>query len=368
VKKTSNAWPVLAALAMTIFAAQTASAIPAYSAAYGQKCMLCHVSPTGGGMRSAYASQFLLPTELAFDTSAAESGGSAGANLSDQVSIGADLRTLFRYSPDAEHQASNNIFQMQGDLYLHFQMGERFSAMIEQGINGSYELFGTAFVLPAGGYVKVGRFVPAFGWRFADHGMFVRQEMGWSPPQHSDVGMELGFFPGKTSLSISLLNGSRGQVLDGDDRFAAALRGEWRHRLGPMNFALGASFYRDQESGSERNLLGPFYYFHLGRFSLIGELGLESVDGSSNGDRFAHSHELRLQVHRGLDLRFTYNYLDPDVDSQSGAKTKFGLGADLLATPFFGVLGMFNIYRFDEGDAVIGEDYAQAELVVHFLY
>lgn len=345
-----------------------AMAVPAYSAAYGQKCMLCHTSPTGGGMRNAYASQFLLPSEMVFDLNEEESGGSIGADLSDQVSVGADLRTLFRYSPDDEHQAENNIFQMQGDLYFHFQMSSRFSATLEQGISGSYELFGSAFILPAGGYVKVGRFVPAYGWRFADHGMFVRQELGWAPPQHSDVGLELGFFPGKTSLNLSLLNGSRGATMDADDRFAAALRGEWRHSLGSMNVALGGSFYREQESGVERTLAGPFYYLQLGRFTLIGEADLESVAGRAGGNLLAHSQELRVRLHRGLDLRATYNYLDPDLDNQSGARRKMGIGADLLATPFFGVLGMFNLYRFDEGPAISGEDYAQAELVVHFLY
>ncbi len=357
---------LLAALILT--AAAGARAIPAYSAAYGQKCMLCHTSPTGGGMRGAYASQFLIPSEIAFDVSEEESAGSIGADLSDQVSVGADLRTLFRYSPDEEHQAGNNVFQMQGDLYLHFQMSPRFTATLEQGISGSYELFGTAFVLPAGGYVKVGRFVPAYGWRFADHGMFVRQDLGWAPPQHSDVGLEFGLFPGETSLNLSLLNGSRGQVLDGDDRFAAALRGEWRHRIGSANLALGASFYREQETGAERILAGPFYYLHLGRITLLGEADLESVDGRAGGDLLAHSHELRLHLRQGLDLRATYNYLDPDIDSKTGVRTKIGIGADLLATPFFGVLGMVNLYRFDEGRAVTGEDYAQAELVVHFLY
>jgi len=352
---------------LILVAAGPATATPAYSAAYGQKCALCHVNPTGGGMRGAYASQFLIPAEIAFSASGREAEGSAGAAISEQVSVGSDLRTLLRYSAEEDHSSENNIFQMQGDLYLHFQMGERFSAYLEQGISGSYEIYGTAFVLPAGGYFKVGRFTPAYGWRFADHGMYVRQELGWAPPQHSDVGLELGFYPGNTSLNIALLNGSRGQVLDGDDRYAAALRGEWRRGIGPANLALGGSYHRDQESGIERALYGPFYYLNIGRLSLIGEWGLESLDGRS-GDRMAYSQELRWRLKRGLDLRMTYNFLDPDTERQTGSRSKAGLGADLLATPFFGVLAMLNYHQFEEGEEITGEDFLQAELVVHFLY
>jgi len=343
-------------------------AVPAYSAAYGQKCLLCHVNPGGGGMRNAYASQFIVPVEMAFSVSESETGGSTGAALSEQISVGTDLRTLFRYSPQEELRADNNIFQMQGDLYLHFQMGDRVSATLEQGISGSYELFGMAFVLPAGGYLKLGRFTPAYGWRFADHGMFVRQELGWAPPQHSDVGIEMGIFPGETSFSASLLNGARGQVMDGDDRFAAALRAEWRRSLGPLNLALGASFHRDHESGAERALYGPFYYLDIGPLTLLGEWGRESLDPSTSGDMMALSQELRWLLIRGLALRATYNHLDPDIDMRTGKKSRTGIGANFLATPFFEMLGMLNFYRFENGEAMAGGDYSQAELVVHFLY
>ena len=35
--------------------------IPRYSARYGQDCNLCHVNPTGGGQRTTYATQYIVP-------------------------------------------------------------------------------------------------------------------------------------------------------------------------------------------------------------------------------------------------------------------------------------------------------------------
>nr|MEE4266754.1 hypothetical protein [Candidatus Krumholzibacteria bacterium] len=42
-----------------------AHAVPRYTAQYGQSCTLCHTNPTGGGLRTEYASQYLIPEEIA---------------------------------------------------------------------------------------------------------------------------------------------------------------------------------------------------------------------------------------------------------------------------------------------------------------
>ena len=51
-----------------------------------------------------------------------------------------------------------------------------------------------------------------------------------------------------------------------------------------------------------------------------------------------------------------------------GARSRYGIGVDVMPWPFLDVIGMVNFHRFDEGPAVSGEDYAQAELVLHLFY
>ncbi len=55
-------WAVLLA---ALLAGTPALALPRYAATYGQSCVLCHENPTGGGLRNLYATQYLIPEEIA---------------------------------------------------------------------------------------------------------------------------------------------------------------------------------------------------------------------------------------------------------------------------------------------------------------
>lgn len=171
---------VFFAVTVLFVLARESLSIPRYSARYGQKCLLCHQGPTGGGMRNLYATQFLVPSEIAARPYENDSLALPDPEIARNVTIGADLRTLALY--DNEHKKENDFLQMEGSVHLHFQLDRRFTAYFDRGMSGNYELYGTGFVLPAGGYFKVGRFTPAYGWRFADHTMFTRADLGYFDP------------------------------------------------------------------------------------------------------------------------------------------------------------------------------------------
>ena len=283
------------------------------------------------------------------------------------MTIGADLRTLAVYGD--ERKEENNFFQMQGDVYLHFQLDRRFSAYFDRGTSGSYELFGTGYVLPANGYFKAGRFTPAYGWRFADHTMFTRREIGYfDPPAHSDVGLELGFFPGDGSLNFSVMNGAPGLVRDMDGVRAYVARAEIRRRLGPLNIGVGASGLAVDEEEREPWAAGPFGYASWGPWTWVGEWDWKREAGPAGATAFVTSHEFTRQIVRGVDLRATYDFYDPDRDRETGARTRAGIGIDTLPYPYLGVLAMLNYHDYDEGIDVTGDDRVQANLVLHFLY
>jgi hypothetical protein len=376
---------LLLALVAALLAVPPSDAVPRYAAQYGQRCILCHDNPTGGGKRNAYATQFLSPTELTWFTPSPEQLDLLDPQIGANLSVGCDLRTMHHYADDPNEP--RNFLQMEGDLYLHFHLGNRIAAHMSRGMSGEYEVFGVAQVLPGNGYVKVGRLVPPFGWRLADHTAFVRDYGGFFPPSHSDVGVEIGYDWRGLEAQAAVLNGTRGSVADTDDELAFSGRAAYHIRVSGVALAAGGSYARNRISnqGTQREaqtetLAGPFGYLSWGPLTWVGESDWLRVE-DAKGDElvtWSLSHELSCRVRRGLALLVTHDFYDEDYDEKSGALNRFGAGLELFAHPAVQLRGMVNFYEFevDEsasssslgGSAAVRDDYVQTEVQVHFLY
>ncbi len=365
------------------FSVSSAFGLPRYSARYEQKCSLCHVNPTGGGMRTTYASQFLVPTEMVYNPWGMGDIEKINPHIADRITIGADLRTIARYSDEDALRSENGFFHMQSDFYLSFQGDDHWSAYLDRGSSTTYEAFGMAQVLPHNGYVKVGRFTPAFGWKLADHNAFTREVLGFEPPAHTDVGVEVGLYPGNTELHLSLLNGNQGATQDFNDELSFAARGAWRFHLKGTGVTLGGSYQSDDDRSlpsdevRERNTGGPFGAFHWDRFTWLGEADWTRWNLPESDEEittFITSHEAAFQVRQGLDLVGTFSFHDPDLDLQSGTEARWGAGINLFLNPFAVLSLLVQTYVIDEPDGSIIDpalsrtDYTQTVVQGHFLY
>jgi len=352
----------LCALAFSFSLASVATALPRYSALYGQDCTLCHVNPTGAGLRGAYATRYLIPTELSMKVYDDEQLETIRPDLSPVVDVGLDLRTLY-YKGEGER---GGAISMQGDVYLGVQLDPRFVAYLDMGRGGAREYFGLAYILPWHGYLKAGRFTPDYGWRWADHQMasrfYLLDETGNEfPSSLIDTGVEIGMRKGILRFSGSLTDGGNG---DGNHESYAG-RAVIRLSPGPFNLALGASYLRRDETAGRRSAAGGFGNVAVGQLVWVWE-----VDETRNPRRTGVlvSNELTYPVVQGFFLRATYTFQDPDRDLQTGTRSRYGLGFDALTTPFFGVLLMANRYDNRQGQDVDEPSYYQGELVLHFLY
>ncbi len=346
---------------------QDAAALPRYSARYGQSCHLCHYNPTGGGMRSLYASQYILPAEMTITRLPEEETVQLSPQIAPPLVVGLDMRTILHEGEGEKGQSS--VFGMQADVYLAFQMSARFSAHLDLGQSRTQEYFGMAYLLPGSGYFKVGRFLPDFGWRFADHQTAVRRYLLFPdgtdfPASLIDSGIEVGLFPWRLDLTASLQGGSGGNGESYTGRAA------WRHSLGPVNLALGGSYLRRADVDVQRRAYGGFGYLAWGPFAWIWEVDetWRRPAGKSRVLGLLVSQEVAWTLHQGVNLRLTYGYQDPDRDYTTGTRSRWGAGFDTLIYPFFGLQLMGNFYSFAEGQAVSDDDYFQLEFLIHFLY
>jgi len=337
-----------------------ASALPRYSAQYGQNCVLCHVNPTGGGLRSEYATQYLIPEEIAARGWKEGEMENMDPRISPNITMGVDLRTLL-YQQEGGYGSS---FAMQGDLYFNLELSPRYSAYVEQGISGSGEIFGVARADVLDSYMKAGRFIPDYGWRFADHQMFNRRYLADgngsdSPAGLYGEGIELGISPGGFSATAALLGGSQ---RNGDNYAGKAL---YQKSLGDLNLGLGGSLLRRQLGSSTRRAAGGIWYVAYGPLTWLGEIDETKQDGLLGN---MVTQELAFQVSKGYDLRLTYNFQDPDRAHENGSRQRYGAGISAMPTPFYGFSLMANYWDIDPGSAVTDDDRLQGELMIHFFY
>lgn len=363
-------------IAGSLFTFANAYTVPRYSAIYEQDCNLCHFNPTGGGERTTYASQFLIPEEMSIDSLTKEEMEKFTPQISSSVTIGADLRTFF-FASDLENplavNRSENFMQMQGNLYFALQMTDRISAHFSKGISTSYEMYGLGYVLPLNGYVKAGRFVPPFGWRFADHTHFTRDLMGFFPPNHTDVGVEAGIYPEHFSLNVAVMNGQLGATQDFNSKVALVGRGLYRWNIAGVAGGLGGSVWRNETDTETRTVAGPLAYLHWKRLTWVGEADFdrhEPTTGETVNGMFT-SNELSFEARQGVVLKGTLDFWDPDSDLDSGTRTRYGGGVEVMPYPFVKLEALFHVYRTGEGSegmSLTRLEYQQLIAQVHLLY
>src|SRR5262249_2484641 len=134
---------LVAVSAMSALSVLEVEGLPRYAARYEQNCSLCHVNPTGGGMRSAYASQQLAPRELAWSPGSPARLAEIEPMIGKHIRIGADLRELYlAESPGSPEAAIQGFFLMQANIYLSFQLDSTATLYFSRGQSNTYEVFG----------------------------------------------------------------------------------------------------------------------------------------------------------------------------------------------------------------------------------
>jgi len=361
----------LAGVLAALLPALQARALPRYSARYEQNCMLCHVNPTGGGMRSAYAVQQLIPKEFAMSPATPEALKNIDPKLGKNLSIGTDFRELFLVETEnAALAPPQGFFPMQGDVYLLFQLDPKFLLYYDRGFSNTYEAFGLAHVLPWDGYVKAGRFVVPYGWKFDDHTMFVRDDEGFAPPANSDAGIEVGLSPEPVDVQLALVNGNRGSTLDNDRRLAASGNVSARFHGGPVAGLLGVTGYVHPGLVEDVNSAGVFGYLSAYNVTWVAQGDVVSHDSDNTAPLtgLVSSQELSVLVRRGIELKATYDFYDPDRHVRSGSKDRWGAGFDLMPRSFLVAEAMYRHTRVHSGPALPVGDYDEVLFQLHLLY
>ncbi|MBE2256081.1 MAG: hypothetical protein IAE65_07770 [Ignavibacteria bacterium] len=325
---------------------------PRYSAYTGDKCMDCHVNPSGGAMRNSYGTKYgkeELNMEL-FKKIADKMEFSP--KITKDITIGGDIR-LTQVDNQIPSQSNLNTFLlMQGDLYSNVQINDYLNAFISvgtdiPGIRTKSEVFGMISKLPLNSYFKAGRFTPNYGIKIVEHRAYQRLNI-LNTPYSADAGFEAGISPGDFSLSAGIFNGIFTEFFDGDPKkmFVASTEYTFRFDEADIFFNIGASAYTNPYSfvdpvtletvNNNRNAFGGFFKLGIkNRVAILGEFDrLENrLAGNMTRSDFYYG-ELNIKLVKGIELRGQFERYNRNINMDSTSVRRISVGAAFF--PFYG--------------------------------
>jgi hypothetical protein len=361
----------------------TLPALPKYASRTGYKCEACHVNPTGMGMRTEFGSEYGRD-DITFPTYKEKTDyNEYSTKLTTSLYFGADFRSIFYHET---FDNASTFFQMQGALYLDFRPNKKVQIYADKDLFGDLEVFGLARVLPADGYIKIGKFVPAYGTKVDDHNYFIRggpynptvQFDNKFPSGYptglrfgelsQDTGLELGFAPSIFTFNVGLFDGLPGVNLptSGTKNKSVALRGDARFKMAGVNWNFGGSYYDSPSPTSRETYFGPFGAVTLlENLTLTSELDFvqQSLPAQSMTTGIIWWHELNWMVHQGIDLKLAYESYDPDKNLKNGVFNQVTVGAELFV---LSGVELRPLYRFNLNILPDGEKANTNEFITMF--
>ena len=302
-------------------------AVPRYAMESGSSCILCHIDPSGGGLRNDYGIAYGLD-DLARKTPDKISGY-AGIILK-HFQIGGDVRIQSVSKNKGDVPSGLAIFPMQANIQMKTEVGKVTALAQLSTLQSDY---GVQFRLNRKfGYVKTGIGKPSFGLKLDDHTVFTRggnirlihgnhrEGMPFVPALKNAPFLELGHYKGNTHYSFGMI---KGYLYEKSESSYGRL--EHFFSNGSLNKMIGASFFRETTAAKDLQMVNLFGGLNRGNLSWMGEV---TVAENLVSDRSIASYsELSLKVKKGFTILARIDFFDESMIYTEDAirRTTFGL-------------------------------------------
>jgi hypothetical protein len=329
--------------------AATARAEPRFLSKQYTRCSSCHYSPTGGGLLTAYGRSLShrelstfsepLPSNAVPDTplrgEEAFLWGALGGALGP-VSLGVELRPSHLDLSAGGFDSDRNIL-MTADLIAAFrhndwtvygQVGRQPEVPGSDAKFDSYEYWVGRQPERGIGF-RVGRYLPAYGIRFADHTSYNRSLLEFE--QYDQIfGIEVSQASDRYLLQVSLSPGPAEPIID-DGRGAFTASGRMQFDLNPRTVLVASGVFRDESEVEPRRGSGGVALGLAPTSWLTFWNQVDAVvrDDSPDGTAYVFVNETALEAYRGIWLKFSPQFRSDGGPSAPGL-TRWLIGADFL--------------------------------------
>ena len=325
-----------------VLATGSAQAEPEFLSKQYTRCSTCHFSPTGGGLLSPYG-RSLSRNELSTTGRSAASPATGREHeflmgiLGDKlgpVSVGIDVRPS-HLSVDFPGGSLSRDFLMNADLLAAYRAngwtvyGELGREPLTDGSKiASYEYW-VGHESEKGLGFRAGRFLPAYGVRFADHTALNRAPLGLDKYDQV-LGLEMSYATDHDLLQVSVGPGRADSVYHDDGRGAFTATGRFQWDLGPRMALVASGLFRDTATLVPRTGAGgmAFGYAPTPHLSTWTEFDTEFQQGGRGTPAYIVANETGFEVYRGVWLKFSPQLrtaVAPDSASAGTLRLAFAL-------------------------------------------
>jgi len=330
-------------LVLLCFGACAARSEPYLAVQFGLKCNVCHVNPTGGGLRTTFAdvlAQTVIPNQH-LDTGLDNWTGQLGQYLR----AGGDVRFDAQVT-SAPQTASVQEFSLeQARVYMEANViPDRLLAYVDEQVAPGGALNREAYVLYWSAshdwYLKAGQMYLPFGLRLQDQTAFVLTATGINMTT-PDQGVEFGWERGAWDAQLAVTNGTAGGAVTGDGKQVSLnvvyVQSVWRFGVAANN--------NDQPGGS-KSAFGIFGGLRTGPISWLAQAEVTNDESIANGQgkQLATLLEANWLIARGNNLKITDEFLNPDRAVPNGEETRWSLVYELTPIQFVQIRTGFRWY------------------------
>ncbi len=343
--------------------------LPRFAVRLRDKCVDCHYNPTGGIIRNENG--FFYGQNLLSMISPRSKDFSMSPNIGENISIGLDFRGQFLYS---QEKSRTDFQRMTGSVYGRIGLSKKINIISRYDFVWEiWEAYGVAHILPNNSYIKGGSFQPNFGIRIDDHTAYTRggdffllfQDGARAGliynPFYIEAGGELGVYVSNFAfLTASVGPNLNNPTLTKDPTYTARL--ELTPSIGKIGFLLGGSFAAAKVPQTTE-IYGGFAGIGYDRFSLLAEFDIANNLLDENTKSNMLMVEAAYVIILGLEAYARYDWLDKDVDKDTGTISHLILGFEFIPYSFIEIRPQ---YRFIIEDPTI--DNNAVVIQFHFWY
>ena len=327
---------VLAVAVLGGWGARPAFAEPTFLSKQYPRCTACHYSAAGGGLLTPYGRSLSREEISTFGRQTASGVPAAGTTTGEEgflfgalssespLQLGIDVRPSHVAVDLPGRTIADRNFLMNLDLQAAWRR-DRWTAYGTVGRSPtrggdalvSYEHW-VAWQATDTVSVRGGRFLPAYGVRFADHTSFTRARLDLAEDDQV-YGIELGVSTDRTLLQVSAGPGRAESLLDDDGRQAFTSSGRFQIDLTPRMVLAASALYRGaSEAAPHSTGTGlSFGYAPAPWLTTWTHADMQFQRLLASGRAYILANQTSVEALRGVWLRLSPQWRWTDTDPRS---------------------------------------------------